>query len=193
MSALTVNPVLVDLLPGQRLRDALVIAGGTAFVAIASQVVIPLWFTPVPLSLATFAVLLTGAALGPARAAVALGLYVVLGLMGAPVFAGFASGWAFASFGYILGYLVAATVVGYFARQRADRHVVGTAATVIAATGLVYAAGVPWLMAYLGVDFATALGLGVYPFVVGDVLKAVAAAALLPAAWKLVGDPAALR
>jgi biotin transport system substrate-specific component len=182
--------VLADLLPRTRQRDIALVVGCAAFMAVAAQLSVPLWFTPVPLSLGTFAVLLSGAALGPARAGLGLGLYLTAGVLGAPVFADRTSGWSFASFGYIIGYLLAAVVVGMFARRRADRSPWRTA--VVAAIGslIVYAAGVPWLMAFLDVDLATGLELGVWPFLAGDAIKAVAAAALLPAAWRLVGRDA---
>ena len=182
----TIRPVLADLLPGERLRDATLVAVATAFLVVASQITVPLWFTPVPLSLATFAVLLNGAALGPARAGVSTGLYLVLGMAGLPVFADQTSGWAFASFGYIVGYIPAAILIGALARRGADRSPVQTAIAACGSTFLVYLAGVPFLMHHLGVDLAKALDLGMYPFLAGDALKAVAAAMLLPAAWRLV-------
>lgn len=180
------NAVLADLIPGARIRDAALVLSATAFLIIAGQLSIPLWFTPVPLSLATFAVLLSGAALGPARAGLSTMLYLGLGMVGAPVFASQASGWSFASFGYVVGFVPAAIVVGALARRRADRSVITTAATAALGSLLVYAMGLPWLMAFLDVDLATGLELGVYPFLAGDALKALAAALLLPAAWRVV-------
>ncbi len=180
------QPVLADLIPRTRARDAALVLAGTAFLIVAGQIAIPLWFTPVPLSLATFAVVLNGAALGPARAALGTMLYLGVGVAGAPIFAGQGSGWAFASFGYIVGYVPAAIVVGLLARRRADRSVFATIATAGLGSLLIYAAGLPWLIGFLGVDLATGLELGVYPFLVGDALKAIAAALLLPSAWKLV-------
>ena len=180
------NAVLADLIPGARIRDAVLVLTATAFLIIAGQLSIPLWFTPVPLSLATFAVLLSGAALGPARAGLSTMLYLGLGMVGAPVFASQASGWSFASFGYVVGFVPAAIVVGALARRRADRSVITTAATAALGSLLVYAMGLPWLMAFLDVDLATGLELGVYPFLAGDALKALAAALLLPAAWRVV-------
>ena len=186
MSTATV-PVLADLLPKSRLKDAALVIGGAALAAAASQIAIPLWFTPVPLSLATFAVLLVGTSLGPARAALSLGLFALAGVLGAPVFAGFSSGWQGASFGYVLGYIAAALAVGALARRRGDRTIWSAAGTAIAGSALVYAFGVPWLMAATGLGFGEALALGVLPFLAGDAIKAAAASALLPAARKAVG------
>ncbi len=187
MSAVTA-PVLSDLIPHSRVKDAALVIGGTVVVSAAAQVVIPLWFTPVPLSLSTFGVLMVGAALGPGRAAASLLLYAALGLAGVPVFAGFTSGFASVSFGYVLGYILAAVAVGALARRSADRRVVTAALMAVVGSSLVYAAGVPWLIVSLNVGWREGLTLGVLPFLVGDVLKAVAAAACLPLAWKVVGS-----
>ncbi len=179
-------PVLVDLLPKSRVKDAALIVGGTAMLAVASQVLVPLPFTPVPLSLATFSVLLIGASLGTVRAGLSVGLYALIGVLGLPVFAGFGSGWGGASFGYILGYVAAAVAVGELARRGADRRFLGTFGTAALGSLVIYAFGVPWLMASTGVGFREAMVMGVVPFLIGDALKALAAAGLLPATWKAV-------
>ena len=186
-SITSTSPVLADGIPGAHARDVALVLAGTALITVAGYIAIPLPFTPVPLSLATFAVLLTGAALGPVRGASSAGLYLLLGLVGVPVFAGGGSGWAFSSFGYVLGYVLAAAAVGLLARRRADRSVWGTLGLAALGTAIIYACGVPWLAAFLGVDLATALAFGVLPFLIGDALKLVAAAIVLPSAWKLVG------
>lgn len=185
------RPVLADRLPARgTARTILLVLAGTLVVTLVSQVAIPLPFTPVPLTLGTFGALLVGAALGPARAAGSLGLYALLAAAGAPVLAGWsASGVATASFGYVIGYLLAGVALGAAARRGADRGIGSTALSAIAATALVYLAGVPWLMASTGMDLATGLAQGVAPFLVGDAIKAALAAALLPAAWRIVGSP----
>lgn len=184
-------PVLADLIPADsrqraRVRDALLTLAGTAFIAVAGVVIIPLPFTPVPISLATFAVLLTGAALGPLRGGASAGLYLALGVVGVPLFAGGSSGWAFSSFGYIIGYVAATLLVGILARHRSDRNVFSTLGLATLGSLVIYACGVPWLAAFLGVDFVTALTLGVVPFLIGDAIKIAAMAALLPGTWRLV-------
>lgn len=170
----------------EALLNIALVLGGTLFLVAAGFIVIPLPFTPVPVSLATFAVLLTGASLGPVRAAASAGLYLALGALGAPIFADGASGVLFPSFGYIVGYVLAAIAVGALARRRADRHVASTVGASVLGTLLVYAAGVPWLAVSLGVDLGTALALGVLPFLLGDAIKVAAVSALLPSAWKLL-------
>lgn len=184
-------PVLADLIPADsrqraRVRDVLLTLVGTAFITVAAYIVIPLPFTPVPISLATFAVLLTGAALGPLRGGASAGLYLALGVVGVPLFANGQFGWAFSSFGYVLGYVVAALLVGILARRRSDRNVWSTLGLATLGSLAIYACGVPWLAAFLGVDLITALTLGVVPFLIGDAIKIVAMAALLPATWRVV-------
>ncbi|MEW1962940.1 biotin transporter BioY [Microbacterium sp. NPDC077644] len=184
-------PVLADLIPAgsrqrARVRDVLLTLAGTAFITIAGYIVIPLWFTPVPISLATFAVLLTGAALGPLRGGASAGLYLAIGLVGVPLFANGSSGWAFSSFGYILGYVAAALLVGILARRRADRNVWLTLGLAALGSLVIYACGMPWLAAFLGVDLSTALALGVVPFLIGDAIKIAAVTALLPATWHVL-------
>jgi len=185
-SITSTTPVLADGIPGARARDALLVLAGTAVITVAGYIAIPLPFTPVPLSLATFAVLLTGATLGPVRGAASAGLYLLIGLVGIPVFAGGGSGWAFSSFGYILGYVLAAAAVGRLARSRADRNVWSTLGLAALGTALIYLCGVPWLAMFLGVDLATALAFGVVPFLIGDTIKIVATAIVLPSAWRYI-------
>ncbi|WP_426186172.1 biotin transporter BioY [Microbacterium sp. TWP3-1-2b2] len=191
-------PVLADLIgvnsrQGARVRDVVLTIIGTAFITVAGYITIPLPFTPVPISLATFAVLLTGATLGPLRGSASAGLYLVLGLVGVPLFAHGASGWAFSSFGYIVGYVIAALIVGALARRRSDRSVWSTLGLAAVGSLTIYAFGVPWLAAFLGIDLATAFTLGVLPFLIGDAVKIVAMAGLLPATWRIVDGSGARR
>lgn len=191
LSPTTTRPVLADLVPSITARravtDALLVGAGTVFVAAFAQLSVTLPFTPVPITLSSFAVLLTGAALGSRRGALSMALYILAGVLGAPFYADGASGWAFASFGYVLAYLPAAAVAGHLARRGSDRTPWGTVALVAAASLTIYVPGVAWLMAYLGVDLRTALALGVTPFLIGDAVKALALGAVLPTAWKVAG------
>jgi len=180
------TPVLADYVPGQRVRAAALVGIGAVVLAVCAQVAVPLPFTPVPVSLATFAVILLGASMGPALGAGSVLVYLIAGLAGAPVFAEQASGWAFASFGYVLGYLLAVLIAGRLARRGADRTPWRAGGMALLGTLGIYAAGVPWLMGFLGVDLATGLSLGLIPFVLGDVLKVALAMVLLPSAWKVV-------
>jgi biotin transport system substrate-specific component len=189
MSSVALTPsrrVLADVVPGGAVRDVVLVAGSAAFVGLAAQIAIPLPFTPVPLSGQTFAVLLSVAALGPARGALGMLLYAVAGIAGLPWFAGHQSGWAIPSLGYVLGFVLAAVVVGALARRGADRTVARTAGLMVVGNLCIYAIGVPWLMASVDVGLGRALVLGVVPFLIGDVVKILLASLLLPAAWRFV-------
>jgi len=177
--------VLGDLLPGSLVRDVALVLGGAAFVGLAAQVSIPLPGTPVPVTGQTFAVLLAGAALGWQRALPAMALYLVAGAAGVPWFAEHSSGTAAPSLGYVIGFLLSATVVGALAARGGDRTPVRTVLTMLVGTLLIYAVGVPYLASDLGVGLGRAVELGVRPFLVGDALKVLLAAGLLPAAWRL--------
>lgn len=180
--------VLADLVPGSLVRDVALVLGAAALTGLAAQVSIPLPFTPVPLSLQTLTVLLAGAALGPMRGGLAMLLYLVAGMAGVPWFSEQRSGFDFPSFGYIVGFVIAAIVVGALARRGADRTVLGTVGLMIAGNLLIYALGVAWLASSLGVTLPRALELGAIPFLIGDGLKIALAAGLLPAAWHLAGN-----
>jgi biotin transport system substrate-specific component len=181
--------VLVDrVFPRSVVTNILLVLAGTGLVVLCSQPFLTIPMVPVPITMQTFAVLLVGSALGPARGAVSLGLYLVLGVAGLPVFAGNASGSLFAlpSGGYIVGFVVAAVVVGWFANLAWDRHVLKTLLSFGIGSLVIYAFGVPWLAASLDLDLWTAIMVGVVPFLIGDALKALLAAGLLPGTWKLI-------
>jgi len=178
--------VLADLLPGSAVLDAALVTGSAVLVGLSAQVTIPLPFTPVPLSGQTFAVLLAVAAIGPVRGALGMLLYAAAGVAGVPWFAGHQAGWSTPSFGYVLGFVLAALVVGTLARRGADRTFPRTVALMAAGNVAIYAIGVPWLMASLGTGLGHALALGVAPFLIGDALKILLAAVLLPGSWRLL-------
>jgi biotin transport system substrate-specific component len=180
--------VLADLLPGAAIRDVALVVAAAALTGVAAQVAIPLPFTPVPITLQTFTVLLAGAALGPARGSASMLLYLVVGVAGFGWFAEGRSGMAFPSFGYIVGFVLAAAIAGALARRGADRTVLGTIGIMVVGNLVIYAIGLPWLMAALGVDLSKGLEYGVTPFLTGDALKIALAAGLLPATWWLIGS-----
>ncbi|MGH7642045.1 MAG: biotin transporter BioY [Candidatus Dormibacteria bacterium] len=184
------RPVLADLIPGDRVRDALVVLGYAGLVGLSAQLSIRLPFTPVPITGQTFAVLLGGLAVGTRRGATGMLLYLVLGLVGVPWFAGGDHGFSMLSapsFGYVIGFIFAACVLGQLARRGFDRHPVTVIMGLVAGNAVVYLFGATWLAWQLHVGASQAISLGVTPFLLGDALKAILAAALLPAAWKLTG------
>jgi biotin transport system substrate-specific component len=169
-------------------RSALVVVGFSLLTALAAQVVVPLPFTPVPLTGQTFAVLLTGALLGPRLGALAMLAYLAEGAAGLPFFRGGAGGPAHLlgpTAGYLFAFPAAAYVTGLLAERGWDRRYL-TAAAAMALGSLVILAG-GW--AWLALTFRTgaeAFRLGVAPFLVGDVIKIALAAAALPAGWAVL-------
>lgn len=163
--------VLADLVGGTRVREAIIVLAGTALLAIAAQVQIPLPFTPVPVSLATLAVMLIAGSAGLGRAAASTGLYAALGVAGLPIFAAGRAGWAIPSLGYILGYILAAALIGWVAQRAFGRSLWALLAAGALASGLVYAAGLAWLVPFAGMSLPEGLSVGVLPFLVGDALK----------------------
>jgi biotin transport system substrate-specific component len=164
--------------------------GFALLTAAAAQVRIPLPFTPVPITGQTFAVLLSGAALGATWGSASQVLYLLLGAVGLPFYAGGQSGWDVvtgATGGYLVGFILAAFVVGSLAERLQDRTVTGSVPAFLTGTLVIYAVGVPWL--YYAADSITtgeaALAAGFIPFIAGDVIKIVLAGLLLPAAWRL--------
>ncbi len=178
--------VLADLLPGTLVRDVSLVLGGAGLIGLLAQLSFHVAGSPVPVTGQTFAVLLVGASLGFRRSLAATALYLLGGLAGVPWYAGHAHGLVTASFGYLVSYVVVAPVVGALAARGGDRTPFRTVATMTLGTLLVYAIGVPWLMVDLHVGFRTGYDYGMKDFLVGDALKVLLAAGLLPAAWKLV-------
>lgn len=166
---------------------------GSLLVAGLAQISFTLPFTPVPITGQTFGVLLVGAAYGPGLGAATLALYLVWAVVGLPVLApapdgSHASGFevlqlASATGGYLWGFVAAAALTGWLAARGWDRSLRTAISAMLLASIVIYAAGVPWLMAALGAPLQKGLELGLYPFVIGDTLKLLAAAGLLPAAW----------
>ena len=179
------------ILPRHAVITAALVIGFALLTAAAAQVRVPLPFTPVPVTGQTFAVLLAGAALGSRAGAASQGLYVLLGLGGLPFFSGGNGGWDYATgptLGYLVGFVVAAAVVGSLAERKQDRTIATALPAFLAGTVVIYLFGVGWLIASLPTDLTDALVKGMVPFVVGDVLKVALAGTLLPAAWKLAGE-----
>ncbi|WP_354640407.1 biotin transporter BioY [Kitasatospora camelliae] len=183
--------VLADLLPGAatrlgaQARDLALVVGGAALTGAAAQLSVNVPGSPVPVTGQTFAALLVGTALGARRGAASLALYLLAGMAGLPWFAHGASGWAMPTLGYLLGFVLAAAVCGALARRGADRSPLWTAGAMALGSLAIYAVGVPYLAFALDVPLARAAELGLYPYLVGDALKAAVAMGLLPAVWKL--------
>ena len=184
----TLAPALSDrIFPRSNtlVRDLSLVMAGSLLMALLAQVRIPLGFTPVPLTGQTLGVLLVGALLGSRRGAAALALYIAEGVLGLPFFAGGGSGWAYLlgpTGGYLLGFVAAASVVGWLAERGLERKLRTALLPFAAGTLVIYLCGAGWLAVLMGVQKAFALG--VLPFLFGDVLKALFAALLLPGLWQ---------
>ena len=182
------SPVYADLVRPARAPlalafDASLVAGFSLLIALSAQVAIPLPFTPVPVTLQTFAILLTGCLLGSSRGALAAAAYVVEGSLGLPFFSGGTGGIAHLfgpTGGYLVGCVAAALVAGLFAERGLTTKPLGLLLTLIAADLVVFIPGVVWLGAFTGP--AKAVTLGFVPFVAGDALKIAAAWSILVAA-----------
>jgi biotin transport system substrate-specific component len=191
--------VLADVIarPSSRARafalDAgLVIAAATT-VALLAQVEIPLW--PVPITGQTLGVIVVGAALGAWRGAAALTTYMLVGLAGLPVFAGLTGTLAAVgkpSFGFVIGFIFSAFVAGWFAERAWDRRPGLAFLGFAAASAVPFLFGIPYMAFILNVvmgldySFGALLGAGLLPFIVGGLVKAALAAAIIPGAWALV-------
>lgn len=178
-------------LPRTGVMAAILVVAAALLTALAAQWYIVLPFTPVPISGQTFAVLLTGAALGWKLGAAGQLLYLGAGALGAPVFTDGSGGIEVitgATGGYIVGFVFAAALVGWMAEHRQDRTFSTMFTSFILGSAVIYMFGVAGLMIATGWPLSEAIEKGVVPFLLGDIIKATAAGLLLPAAWKLVGD-----
>lgn len=183
-------PIRVSEGIGVRARHFALILAGTLLIALAAQVRFYLPGNPVPVTGQTFAVLLAGGALGFRRGIASSGLYLLLGLVGLPVFAGGRHGVEVllgTTGGYLVGFILAAAVVGRLAELGWDRNVLGSIGAMLLGSVLIYLLGVPWLAVAAGQPLDWAIANGLTPFLAGDAVKVALAAGAFPAAWWLVG------
>jgi biotin transport system substrate-specific component len=166
---------------GELTRWIVLMLLGVILVAMAAHIEVPLY--PVPITMQTFAVLVLGMAYGSRLGAAALALYMAAGLAGLPVFA--TGGALGPTSGYIAGFILAAGLVGWLAERGWDRNVVATAAAMLAGNVLIYVPGLIVLAGFVGAG--KVLEYGLYPFLIGDALKLLLAAVVLPGAWYLIG------
>lgn len=170
-------------------RDLLLILSFTAVTALSAQ--IAFYIGPVPITGQTFAVLLAGALLGSKRGALSQLTYLGMGVMGAPIFAGWMGGPAVLmgpTGGYIVGFVAAAFVVGLLAERGWDRRTWSMALAMLIGNSVIYVFGLSWLSIWLGhfASKSSVLATGLYPFIPGDLLKVVLAAVALPSGWALL-------
>lgn len=195
MSSQPRDAVLVEAIGPDRgtarvVKQVLLVAAGIAILAIAAKVRVPMW--PVPVTMGTFAVLTIGAAYGPRLGLMTILGYLGLGALGADVFAGSSAAenglsYMFGSTGgYLLGYALAAVLLGALARRGWDRTWPRMAMALLAGNAIIYVPGLLWLGQLYGWS-EPILAWGLWPFLVGDVLKLGLAAILVPSLWRVVG------
>jgi biotin transport system substrate-specific component len=187
-TALPRRAVLADVIPGSRVRDAALVASGALLTALFAQISIDVPPSPVPITGQTLAVGLVGATLGARRGASSLGLYAVLGLF-LPFYADGESGWDViwgASGGYIVGFIVAAWVIGWLAERGADRRVIMTFLAFVAGQLVIFAFGLAGLKLAADESWGWTIHNGFAIFIVGGLVKAAVGAVALPSAWRIV-------
>jgi biotin transport system substrate-specific component len=180
--------VLADVIPGARVRDAVLVVSGALLTALFAQISIDVPPSPVPITGQTLAVGLVGATLGARRGAASLGLYAVLGLF-LPFYADGESGWDViwgASGGYIIGFIVAAWVIGWMAEHGADRHVGLAFLAFVAGQLVIFAFGLAGLKISVEESWGWTIHNGFAIFIVGGLVKAAIGAVALPGAWRIV-------
>ena len=188
----TMQPTLAQTLfapRGDALRALMLAVIGSLALWASAKIQVP--FYPVPMTMQTFVVLCIGMSFGWRRGAATVALYLMQGAMGLPVFAGTPEkgiGLAYMvgpTGGYLLGFVIAAAVVGWLAERGWDRSVARTLAAMILGTAIIFASGILWLGTVIGWD-QPVLQYGLTPFVWGAVFKIALAAVALPMAWKAV-------
>jgi biotin transport system substrate-specific component len=181
-------PIRVGERLGTRVRHVALVVAGTLLVSLCAQVYIPT--QPVPFTGQTFGVLLVGGALGFRRGLVALLLYLAIGALGLPVYAQGKAGFDViqgATGGYLIGFVVAAALVGRLAELGWDRRIGGALAMMAIGTAVIYAIGVPWLKVTLGLTWPDAVAGGMTKFLIWDAAKLAVAAGIFPVAWWIIG------
>ncbi|RMH45043.1 MAG: biotin transporter BioY [Alphaproteobacteria bacterium] len=174
-------------------KRALLVVAGVALLALSAKIKVPLWPSPVPITLGTFAVLTIGAAYGPRLGLATILGYMIVGALGWDVFANSTAeknGLEYmmgGTGGYLVGYVLATMALGMAARAGWDRSVWKMALAMLIGNALIYVPGILWL-AHLYTWEKPILEWGLYPFLVGDALKLALAALLVPSLWKLIGS-----
>ncbi len=174
-------------------KQAVLVLLGIVALAVAAKVKVPLWPSPVPITLGTFAVLTIGAAYGPRLGLTTILGYMIIGALGFDVFASSSAERNGIDYmmggtgGYLVGYVLATLALGHAARLGWDRTVAGMVAALLIGNALIYVPGVLWLHQFTS-GWAQTFEWGLTPFLVGDALKLALAALLVPGLWKLVGS-----
>ena len=197
MSALTHDLVLTEALgpeegAAKRIKQAALVALGIAFLALTAKVQLFLPGNPVPITLTTFGVLTIGATYGAGLGLITVAGYLFVGALGFDVFAGSSAEKAGLIYmmggtgGYLVGYVLAAAALGMAARRGWDRSFLGMATAMLVGNAIIYVPGLLWLSTFAE-SWGQTLAWGLTPFLMGDLLKLLLAAILVPALWQLMG------
>jgi len=179
------NIVKIEAKEKETFKNILLVLGGVAFLSIMSQVLIPLPYTPVPISLGTFGVTLMALLYGRKLGTATILSYVAAGSLGAPIFAGGKAGSLFSpTGGYILGYIAATIILGYLADKGVTKSYVKTILSLMLSSAIILTLGS--LVLSLFVPGKNAFMIGVLPFLPGDALKSTTTTLLLPTLWKFI-------
>ncbi|MDA8196868.1 MAG: biotin transporter BioY [Actinomycetota bacterium] len=181
--------VLSDYVGTTVLADVALVVSYAILIGISGQFSFHLPFTPVPVTAQTFVVLLGASTLGSIRSIIGTSIFLLVGAAGVPWFAGGTGGVAIfgePTFGYIIGFIVSAAVIGVMASRGYDRRVLGATSEMIVGNLVIYIFGAGFLAISLGLTPAKAISLGVVPFLAGDAVKIALASVALPSAWKFV-------
>lgn len=175
-----------------RVKQVILVLAGIAVLAVAAKIRVPMWPSPVPITMTTFAVLTIGAAYGPRLGLATILGYLGVGALGFDIFASSSAELNGVSYmlggtgGYLLGYVLATLALGFAARRGLDRSVLGMGAALLVGSALIYVPGVLWLNQFTA-GWAQTLDWGLTPYLIGDAMKLGLAALMIPAVWKLVG------
>lgn len=175
----------------QAVADTVLVVAGCLFTALLAQIRIPLPFTPVPITGQTLGVLLVGSLLGTRLGLFSLLLYLIMGTVGFPFFAGGRSGVEIiqgATAGYLVSYPIVAALMGRLAERSWDRRVSTTILAMVIGNIIIYVFGVAWLARFVDGGLGVAFASGALPFLFGDAVKIIIAAGVLPGAWRLLGS-----
>ncbi|MDO5746592.1 MAG: biotin transporter BioY [Actinomycetaceae bacterium] len=194
MSTITLQHVLADrLMPRSSvLTNSVLVGAGALTVGLLAQISVPLW--PVPITGQTLGVMLVGATLGARRGALSMLSYLMAGLAGLPWFSAMTGGFtviASPSFGYILGFIPTAFIIGYLSERTWDRKPLLALAAFGIASIIPFLVGIPymWFVLHLAgttLGLTATLNAGFVPFIIGGIVKMILAAMILPGTWKAV-------
>ena len=179
------NSIKIKTKEKEFLKSIFLVLSGVIFLSIMSQLIIPLYFTPVPISLGSFGVILMALLYGRKLGTATVLSYVAAGSLGAPIFAGFKAGSLFSpTGGYILGYIAATVILGFLSDKGIVKSYVKTFLSLLLVSAVILILGALVLMLF--VPIKNVFMAGVLPFIPGDMLKAVAATLLFPRLWKFI-------